>query len=433
MAVPIAEQRKLWARSGNRCAFSECRRELAIRPAGGDVIVIGHAAHIIGASRLGPRGDTELPQRERDAYDNLIFLCNIHHQIVDAQPETYTPERLKAMKAAHEEWVRSRLGSGDELVIADPPYVQDLIYSTLLPVAQMPEFIYAAPCRYKTEQEVKARLGSLRHREMAPFILREGKVFAFQQLGAAKNPFVDVIDGVVEKIRLEEWAIHPDHSKWLIALLNRTLNKLTGRKGLQLDKEHHRYFFPMADPGEPVEISYRPLNTSSATRKVVWQPITKATGAPKKHWLHSAVSMRFFRAAPRSWFLSLRPELRVTTDGQAPYPSKAVGARITKKKSRLFNYDLLGEAQFWRDYLSGSKPRIVLPFGSQAQKIVISTDLMSTQVSWPGIPAEYEKPFRNIHYVDDLFAWAEADIEGNWDDESEDVIRLDGGEEDVAG
>lgn len=430
MAVPITEQRKLWARSGNRCAFSDCRRELVMRPGGsGELIVLGHAAHIIGASDQGPRGATQMSRSERNSYDNLIFLCNIHHQIVDAQPELYTPERLRAMKEAHEEWVRTRLGSDGDVVVLDPPYVADEIYSTLLPVTQMPKFVYGADCRFRTVQEVRARLGPLRQGEMAPFILRGNKVYAFQQLTAPKNPFVEVIEGDVEKVRIEQWALHPDHSKWLVELLNRTLNKLTGRRGLDWDKDHHRYFFPMVEPAEPVEISYRPLNTSIATRKVVWQPITKATGAPKKHWLHSAVSLRFFRASQRSWFLSLRPELRVTTDGVAAYPSKAVGARITKKKSRLFNYDLLGEAQFWRGYLSGGRPRIVLPFGTKTQKIVISTDLMSAQISWPGIPAQYEMPFRNVHYVDDLFAWAEADLEGNWDDEAEDVIRLEDGED----
>jgi hypothetical protein len=433
MAVPIGEQRKLWALSGNRCAFTECRHELVMRPAGSDeLIVLGHAAHIVGASERGPRGTSELSRTERDSYDNLIFLCNIHHQIVDAQPERFTPERLNAMKEAHEEWVRGRLSTGIDVVVSDPPYVQSDVYSTLLPVRQMPKFVYGAESRCKTASEVRARMGSLRRGEMAPFVLRDSRLFAFQQLSAPNNPFSEVIDGRVEKMRVEQWALHPDHSKWLVDLLNRTLNKLTGRRGLELDKEHHRYFFPMTEPGEPVDISYRPLNASSATRKVVWQPITRATGAPKKHWLHSAVSLRFFRASPRSWFLSLRPELRVTTDGFAVYPSRAVGARITKKKARLFNYDLLGEAQFWRDYLSGSRPQIVLPFGTQTQKIIISSDFMSTGITWPGIPSEYEKPFRNVHYVDDLFAWAEADVEGQWDDEGEDVLELEGGG-DVAG
>jgi hypothetical protein len=45
---------------------------------------------------------------------------------------------------------------------------------------------------------------------------------------------------------------------WFVNLLNRSLNKLTGRKGLYLDKSHHRYFFQSPEPGKAVEVSYRP-------------------------------------------------------------------------------------------------------------------------------------------------------------------------------
>ena len=72
----------------------------------------------------------------------------------------------------------------------------------------------------------------------------------------------------------------------------------------------------------------------------------------------------------------------------------------------MFNYDLLGEVQFWRDFLSVSRPRIIMSFGPK-QFIVVSTTLMEGTVTWPGIPAEYAKPFKNIEYVDDLFSWAE--------------------------
>ena len=72
----------------------------------------------------------------------------------------------------------------------------------------------------------------------------------------------------------------------------------------------------------------------------------------------------------------------------------------------MFNYDLLGEVQFWRDFLSDSRPRIIMSFGPN-QYIVVSTSLMEGTVTWPGIPAEHAKPFKNIDYVDDLFSWAE--------------------------
>jgi len=32
---------------------------------------------------------------------------------------------------------------------------------------------------------------------------------------------------------------------------------------------------------------------------------------------------------------------------------------------------------------------------------------MQTEIEWPGIPQEHQKPFKNIEYIDDLFSWAE--------------------------
>ncbi len=98
----------------------------------------------------------------------------------------------------------------------------------------------------------------------------------------------------------------------------------------------------------------------------------------------------------------------------------------------MFNYDFLGEVHFWRDYLSNSRPRIIMPFGDK-QRIIVSSTLMSGTVMWPGIPPEYDKPFTNIEYVDDLWSWAEVanlageDNEQEWqiegeDEDSDDVI-----------
>jgi hypothetical protein len=89
----------------------------------------------------------------------------------------------------------------------------------------------------------------------------------------------------------------------------------------------------------------------------------------------------------------------------------------------MFNDKYLSEVNFWRDYLSGGSPRFTLDFGSQS--LVISTDFLSFDVSWPGIPGD-EIKFRNQEYEEDLFTLAtlgslkqgEGDLD--WDDEDGD-------------
>ncbi len=237
---------------------------------------------------------------DRNRYENLILLCNTHHQLVDAQEATYTAERLRGIKEDHERWVEECLAKGiPELA---PVHIRrDDLYSTLLPLAGMPDHVFGAAARFKTEPEIRAQLAPLRGREAAPFILRRDCLFAFQDLRVRGNPFKAVISGAVEVHRVDDWMQDPDQSRWFTDLLNRSLNKVTGRLGLSLDREHHRYYFPMTEPGEPRTVTYRPLNAAQATRSVVWQPIRRQTGEPRKHWLHLAVSRPACWSLITSW------------------------------------------------------------------------------------------------------------------------------------
>jgi hypothetical protein len=412
MAVPLAEQRKVAMLSGNRCAFEECRVELAAVPPGErDVVVLGEMAHIVADSPQGPRGGSPLTPTQRNEAENLLLLCNRHHQLVDSRTDIYTVAKLQAIKDAHEAWVRTSLNARACLPSAAAlPSRHDTVYSSLLPVTRMPSHIYGAPCESRYEREVRpaARDGS-----MLPFILRGGMLWAFQDLRDGAGPFAALVDATAaEEHAVGEWCFDPDRFRWFQTLLNRSLNKLTGRRGLHLDAQHGRYYFPAVTVGTPRTQTYRPLNQATATRSVVWQPTKKATGEGRGYWLHRAVSLKFDRVTDTSWVLSIRPELRVTSDGVEPLASEAIGRRVTRKKSRQFNYDLLGEVQFWRDFLSDSKPRIVFNYGRErARRLVVSTNLISAEVCWPGIPEEHAMPFTNVEYLDDLFTWGEEEVE----------------------
>lgn len=376
-------------------------------------------AHIVGDKVGGPRGDHELPDRERDRYENLILLCNTHHQLVDSQPETYTIERLRGLKQDHERWVEERLGQGvDEPSLPEPPRIEEKVFTTLLPVEHLPPYVYGAPCD-SDERSVGARLGPLRNSEMAPYIVRARMLWAFQDMSARGNPFYDEVNGYpVERFTAREWLSDPDKARWYVDLLNRALNKLTGRRGLHLDRDHRRFYFPPETPGQERVVPYRSMNRNRTPHKVVWAPKRRRTGESKGYWLHRAVSLRFLRLADREWALSLRPELRVTQDGVTPPASELIGSRVTKKMARTFNDKLLAEIQFWRDFLSDSQPRIVLPFGTVGQNVIISTNLMEGVINWPGIPAEYAKAFANAYYEDDLISLIELQgvSEDNWED-----------------
>jgi hypothetical protein len=423
VAIPVSQQRKLAQLSGNMCAFPDCRVRLTA-DVGPDApaAILGEMAHIVAESPNGPRGDSPLTSEQRNMAENLILLCNQHHQLIDSKEAlaTYTVERLLAMKQQHEEWVTRTLDGRANTRPEPPPMVQDTVYSTVLPVTQMPRYVFGAPCSVDKERDIKPKSSS--DSTMLPFILREGWLWAFQNLRDQDGPFAEFVTCTeAEQYVSKEWWQDPDKLAWYIELLNRGLNKLTGRLGLRLDREHRRYYFELEEEGKERLISYRPLNAKKAKRSVVWQPKKKATGEARNYWFHRAVSLRFFPVGRGQWCLNIRPELRVTSDGYESIEAKGVGKRVTRKKSRLFNYDLLGEVQFWRDFLSKSSPRIIFPFGSGQQNLIVSTTQCNGKVTWPGIPPEHDMPFRNVEYVDDLFTWLEAiDADGDREASAED-------------
>ncbi len=110
MTIASETRKRLWGRSGNRCA--KCRQEL-VRPDEGDQpgALVGEEAHIVARSPDGPRFEPLDPE-VRDGYGNLILLCANDHTEVDAQPTRHAVEDLRSMKRQHELWVATRLQVG---------------------------------------------------------------------------------------------------------------------------------------------------------------------------------------------------------------------------------------------------------------------------------------------------------------------------------
>jgi hypothetical protein len=108
MAITDRTRKILWGRSGNLCAY--CRRVLVEDGANpSDESVVGDECHLIGERPDAARGHLGVGRDDLDESDNLVLLCEVHHKLVDDQPETYTVEILRAMKAAHELWVKEKL------------------------------------------------------------------------------------------------------------------------------------------------------------------------------------------------------------------------------------------------------------------------------------------------------------------------------------
>jgi hypothetical protein len=111
-----ATVKRLYARSGNRCAFPKCTIDIVQ----GDTLV-GEVCHIKAARPGGPRYDKSQTAAGRHGDANLIILCGVHHTVVDADEEAYTVDRLLKMKIDHEQntapLAEARAASGTQLLI----------------------------------------------------------------------------------------------------------------------------------------------------------------------------------------------------------------------------------------------------------------------------------------------------------------------------
>lgn len=402
----------IWSKAGGKCSYPNCFKQLVVSPENTNdpYAIIGEMAHIVGHSEDGPRGKEAFHGDDRDGPENLILLCTEHHTLIDQQPESHPAQWLYHIKEHHESWVLERL-SPDQRFLQSPVALQQVaetLHSSLLPVSHIPLFVYSAPCTL-TLQEIQEHLMAdfINESELyLPFVLNEKRLITFCNLRDPNGPFRQCIQAQESKQEASSlWWDDPDLARLYIQLLNRTLNKITGRRGLHLDKEHQRYYFePLGELGhpQPRKLSYRGLQGRSTKRYVVWRPRVKSTGQFKNYWEHMAISLQFHRVGDRTWCLSVRPERRYTLDGATPLESKQITRKATKRAARTRNYDLLGELHFWRDFLSGSLPHIICPFGNQY--LVIETEFISTTVTWPGVPND-TRPFTNRRFQEELFTY----------------------------
>lgn len=431
--MPIDARTKLilWGKAGATCAFPGCRRSL-VRDATQDdrEVLVGEIAHIVAQSQGGPRRDNDVPGGNIDGYGNLILLCHEHHELVDQQHHTYSVERLLQFKTEHEEWIRNRLSRDQEFegLFRSERTVTETVFSTLLPVTSIPHFIYSGECALP-EAEVKLLLKFPTDSEIyVPFIIRRERLFTFNDLTDLNSPFSKVIDPLsATRDHINKWIDQPEYVRWYIELFNRTVNKITGRLGLKLDKEHNRYYFEPDEPGIEKSVKYKSVSGKSSTRSVAWNPHFKHNNEAKKYWEHLAVGLRFYKLGKFSWGLVIRPERRFTSDGFISLEGKSVGKKSTKRKSRMYNFDVLKEVQFWRDFLSQGKPRITCLFGNQA--LIIDNTLLNASIKWPEIQGDQANRMTVI-YEDDVFTLNDLLEVNDFDDFDNDIDELENIEED---
>lgn len=96
-------------RSGGVCAIPGCGKHLPYDASVGTDTYVGEAAHIKGEKPKAARYDVAMTDEQRNAIDNLMYLCTDDHTIIDKVEADWPVDKLIQIKLDHEKKVRETL------------------------------------------------------------------------------------------------------------------------------------------------------------------------------------------------------------------------------------------------------------------------------------------------------------------------------------
>lgn len=376
-----AGYKRLYALSGNKCAFRGCNNHVTVEDRGLPVTT-SEAAHIVAKSRQGPRGRAQVEDEELRSILNHILFCDAHHKIVDANPRTYSVGVLKKMKADHEARTDSAVPSPCDLPMADED-----VRITALPVINLPANVYSARALKPDFSSTVRALSRPRRRDqrqdLAPFLLLEDRIWAFHDLSRRDGPFANVVrrDSTEIAPARSFWASDEGHRRY-VRLLNQSLSLHLRARGLRWDKRHQRYWFSANDDGTERTARVRTKLGSNRERAVAYEQKYKS-GEAKGVWCHWGLEWRFEHVAETSWVLATRPAYQWTSDGSNPLDPDLIGRKAARRMAHIYNAQYFDQVHFWQTWLVDGKPRLVIPLG--ATSIVVECDAPNTTVTWPRI------------------------------------------------
>ena len=96
-------QKALFRLARGTCYFPGCEREILTFESGEPLVDV-QIAHIAAAEPGGPRFDASMTDEERRSIDNLILLCQAHHNLVDkVRPGDFPVDELRRWKSNNED------------------------------------------------------------------------------------------------------------------------------------------------------------------------------------------------------------------------------------------------------------------------------------------------------------------------------------------
>lgn len=414
-SIPDPVTNRLFALSGNQCAFPGCTNAVTDQIAPGEQpVTLAQRAHIVGVGRQGPRFREAPLSDDVDAVENLLLLCGEHHRIVDASPRIYSVEVLAKYKADHEARMAPR-----SLRPAPQALEADTVDLSLLPVTELPDAVWRATSVFRIGEEVREHLPRAKGEQVLPFVLLKSEVWAFHDLADAKGPFKQVVDPATAERLEAARLLKSDDRKIYVWLLNGALRETLLRRGVRLDRGHGRYYFLPDHETITRRVQAKTKTGRVQSAKKVVRQDHEGSDNPPDIWWHLAAQLRFEQFALGTWGLTIRPEFHLTKDGRAPLEPWRVGRKVTRRKSRMYNEGYFDAVHFLRYFLLDGKARFTLKAGWHA--ITVDGDFPSFEAKWPKIADRRFDPISMLDtgdeddVLDALAGTLDFEDEDEWD------------------
>lgn len=278
---------------------------------------------------------------KRGEKDRVVFRIGDIFYRRGTQSIVPSPQELQIMKKRIEkENYKLSLLSGN------PDEIEEVLYSNLFEVIEIPEYLYLGTKRKEFDDDVSIK-SFLKEKKVFPewhykFKEWEDKIITFENIEDSNNIYSGLIENTtVSKENISSWLDNKDKSKLVIELLDRELKHYAISKGIFYNKERKKLFY--ATEYEKREQKWK-SKYKQATRLVASQMY--ASQLDRYIYCHPAFYANFIKLG-NNIFLKILPTFILTEDGKKVISGSEEGTIITKLSYDRYNNNYMNTISFW--------------------------------------------------------------------------------------
>jgi hypothetical protein len=229
---------------------------------------------------------------------------------------------------------------------------KERILCNLFPVVELPQFIYSAETRFKTESELSDACA-----EDGPssFLIKNFRVYTLECPSQDSTFAFAASDWNSRKQEsFMQWFSNPERAGWGIELLNKLLRRHAWKRGLRWDSSTNQFFFPR---NKPKSIWWK-LGEQTVSREVTaphmgWVDLENQVKAEIQYgWKHESIRADFVKVQGKIFF-HLQPGWLLTKlDSKTPATIQPFKASVSESRSQERNGQILRSWRFWSTVLA---------------------------------------------------------------------------------